>query len=118
MRGVRNTRPGSCRWAGPRRPQLAADPGGIICRRMLLFNTAVSAQTSGTNFMNVLNAIHRHYYASLDPKEFMSVKKQLIDDLRTSRETGESRDLERLAEIYQRDLDVGARLATGRSDRR
>jgi hypothetical protein len=76
----------------------------------MLFNETVSVQTRGENFVHVLDAIQRQYFESGDPKEFVSARKRLITGLGPA----ECRDLEKLADIYQLDLEVGARLAPAR----
>jgi hypothetical protein len=78
----------------------------------VLFDAVISAQRAGKHFMNALNAIHRQYFTSCDPKELESVKKQVIGELRGSGQLEGIGDLERLAKFYQRDLELIWRLGT------
>jgi len=89
-----------------------------FAKEQRLFNELVSAQTRNSEFMKVLNTIHRHYFTKPDPAEFARLTKQLIHDLRDSRETEDWSDLERLADVYRRDLEVFVRMAVARSDRK
>jgi hypothetical protein len=74
----------------------------------VLFDTAVSAQSSGKDFMDALKSIHRRFFTTRDPQQFEVMKQQVIGHLRDNAPSEGVRRLEKLCEFYKRDLQVPA----------